>query len=110
MCSLLLVRHETKCSSPRWLHGGGREKGIEMTSRTLMRVSALFMGVLGLCGTFLPQEILAYAGGAPRAFEVLAIQVAGALYLGFAFLNWMAQANLIGGIYSRPVAMGNVCH
>jgi hypothetical protein len=25
-------------------------------------------------------------------------------------LNWMARANLIGGIYSRPVAMGNFLH
>jgi hypothetical protein len=25
-------------------------------------------------------------------------------------LNWMARANRIGGIYSRPVAMGNFLH
>jgi len=25
-------------------------------------------------------------------------------------LNWMARENLIGGIYSRPVAMGNMVH
>ena len=41
---------------------------------------------------------------------MLLIQVAGALYLGFAMLNWMAEDNLIGGIYSRPVAMGNLLH
>ena len=29
-----------------------------------------------------------------------------ALYLGFASLNWMAKDNLIGGIYSPPVAIG----
>jgi hypothetical protein len=34
----------------------------------------------------------------------------GALYLGFAMLNWMAQGNVIGGIYSRPVAMANFTH
>jgi hypothetical protein len=37
-------------------------------------------------------------------------QACGALYLGFAILNWMAKDNLIGGIYSRPVAMGNFLH
>lgn len=37
-------------------------------------------------------------------------QVAGALYLGFAFLNWMARSILIGGIYARPVAVGNLLH
>jgi hypothetical protein len=41
---------------------------------------------------------------------VVQIQLAGALYLGFAVLNWMAQGNVIGGIYSRPVAVGNVAH
>jgi len=34
----------------------------------------------------------------------------GALYLGFAILNWTARGNLIGGIYSRPVALGNLWH
>ena len=38
------------------------------------------------------------------------MQAAGALYLGFAILNWMAKDNLIGGIYSKPVALGNCLH
>ena len=25
-------------------------------------------------------------------------------------LNWMARGNIIGGIYSRPVAVGNLIH
>lgn len=75
-----------------------------------MRASAVFMGLLGLAATFLPQEIVQYAGGAPGALGVLAVQVAGALYIGFALLDWMAQGNLIGGIYSRPVAVGNFAH
>ena len=37
-------------------------------------------------------------------------QACGVLYLGFAILNWMAKDDLIGGIYSRPVAMGNFLH
>ena len=68
------------------------------------------MGALGLVATFLPRDILAYMGGTPHELTVLAIQVTGALYLGFAFLNWMAQGHLIGGIYSRPVAVGNFGH
>lgn len=38
------------------------------------------------------------------------VQAAGALYLGFAMVNWMAKDNLVGGIYSRPVALGNFVH
>jgi hypothetical protein len=38
------------------------------------------------------------------------VQTCGALYLGFAVLNWMARGVLIGGIYSRPLALGNFLH
>jgi hypothetical protein len=75
-----------------------------------MRASAVFLGVLGASAIFLPQEILARAGTAPVEFTVLLVQLAGALYFGFGVLNWMAQGNIIGGIYSRPVAIGNLAH
>jgi Na+-driven multidrug efflux pump len=81
-----------------------------MNTRLLMILSAVFTGSLGLGATFLPQEIIAHFGDNPEVLAVLLVKVAGALYLGFAFLNWMARGNLIGGIYSRPVAMGNFLH
>lgn len=81
-----------------------------MKTRILMVSSALFMAIPGLAASFLPQEILAFSGLTISAWTVLAVQVAGGLYLGFAMLNWMARANLIGGIYSRPVAIGNFLH
>jgi hypothetical protein len=34
----------------------------------------------------------------------------GALYLGFAILNWTARGVLMGGIYARPLALGNFLH
>ena len=43
-------------------------------------------------------------------FPRIRAEASGALYLGFAMLNWMAKDNLIGGIYSRPVAIGNFAH
>jgi hypothetical protein len=33
-----------------------------------------------------------------------------ALYLGFGILNWMAKGTLIGGIYNKPIAIGNLMH
>ncbi len=81
-----------------------------MNTRLLMRASAIFLGALGAAATFLPQEILAHAGTPSVGFNVQIVQTAGALYLGFAMLNWMAQGNMIGGIYSRPVAIGNLVH
>ena len=40
----------------------------------------------------------------------LLIQIAGALYLAFAILNWTVRNSPIGGIYNRPVALANVVH
>lgn len=81
-----------------------------MHTRLLMTGSALFTGLLGVAATFLPQEILSATGAAPATTTVVLVQVAGALYLGFAMLNWTAKGVLIGGIYSRPVALGNFLH
>lgn len=72
--------------------------------------SALFLGLIGLSLAFVPVEILEVYGAEPHKFTILLAKVAGALYLGFAILNWMARGNLIGGIYSRPVALGNFLH
>ena len=83
---------------------------VTMNTRMLMGGSALFMAILGIAATFFPQEILGYLGTPSDGRQVLVVQVAGALYLGFAILNWLARGNLIGGIYSRPLALGNFLH
>lgn len=81
-----------------------------LNTRLLMISSALFLGLLGLCLAFVPAEILELHGVESEQFTILLAKGAGALYLGFAMLNWMARGNLIGGIYSRPVALGNFLH
>jgi len=81
-----------------------------MNTRLLMRTTALFLGTAGLAASFLPQEILAAFAAAPVPATIVLVQIVGAAYLGFAFLDWMAQGNAIGGIYSRPVAIGNFGH
>ncbi len=81
-----------------------------MHTKILMQASALAMLLAGLALTFAPQELITSAGATPQAAIILLVQAAGALYLGFAILNWMAKDNLIGGIYSRPVALGNFLH
>ncbi|MEO8196799.1 MAG: hypothetical protein ABI689_08765 [Thermoanaerobaculia bacterium] len=74
-----------------------------------MSLSAAALGGLGLAATFLPQEIVAWAGGGGRP-AVLLVQIVGGLYLGFAMLNWSVRDMAIGGIYNRPIAMGNLLH
>ena len=76
-------------------------------TKLFMTVSAVFLGALGLMGVILPEELLTYFGAAPDPVVVVFVSLAGSLYVGFAMLNWMARDNVIGGIYSRPVALAN---
>jgi len=75
-----------------------------------MTASAVFMALLGLAASFAPRELLGWFGAAATGIVPLIVQLLGALYLAFAMLNWMAREVLIGGIYSRPVALGNFMH
>ena len=81
-----------------------------MNTRYLMISSSIFMGLLGLSTIFLPIEILNYFGLNSTILPTLLIQITGALYLGFALMNWMAKTVLIGGIYSKPLCIGNFLH
>jgi hypothetical protein len=72
-----------------------------------MTLAAAFMAIGGIACTFFPREILTMHGTTPDRGSVLLVQIAGALYLGFAIMNWTARGNLIGGIYSRPLTLGN---
>lgn len=81
-----------------------------MNTKVLMVASALVLAALGLVASFVPREILIFLGARPDPLPVLFVQITGALYLGFAMLNWMARESLIGGIYGRPVVFGNFMH
>jgi hypothetical protein len=76
-------------------------------TRVLMTASAAFLGALGACASFLPREILAHAASPGGSFAELMIQLAGAAWIAFAAVNWSARGNLLGGIYGRPIALGN---
>jgi hypothetical protein len=79
-------------------------------SKILMIVSAAFMAALGILLTFAPHEIIGSAQGPAHAVLLPAIQLLGALYVGGAITNWMSKSNLVGGVFGRPLAMGNLAH
>lgn len=79
-------------------------------TKILMTASAAFLALAGLGATFLPQELLTAAGASPHGVVVLFVQLVGALYLGFAVLNWYARGSLIGGIYNKPLVLANLLH
>ncbi len=81
-----------------------------MNTKIIMITSCIFIGALGISFSFLPDEILSGFSITTNPIVTVSLQLLGALYLGFAMLNWMAKASLIGGIYNRPIAIGNFMH
>ncbi|MDH3431320.1 MAG: hypothetical protein OEM60_15155 [Gammaproteobacteria bacterium] len=81
-----------------------------MQTKILMMLSAVFLALLGLATSYWPDKVLGMHGTVPDNATLLLIQMMGALYLGFAILNWTARGVLIGGIYARPLALGNLLH
>jgi len=81
-----------------------------LNTRLLLAASAIVMGALGAAGLFLPDEFLSllHVTGVPVLTTV--VQLSAALLLAFAMVNWTAKGSLIGGIYNRPVAIGNLFH
>lgn len=77
-------------------------------SRFLMSASAAWMAACGLLLSFAPHEVLGAFGA--EAVMAPVLQLLGAIYLGGAMTNWMAKGSLVGGIFGRPLAMGNLAH
>lgn len=83
---------------------------MQINTKLVMSVSAIFLGVLGLGLTFLPKEAAVSAGLPLTPALLLLLQVLGALYFSFAMINYMAKGAAIGGIYNKPILMGNLTH
>ena len=81
-----------------------------MNTKILMTSSALFLAIIGILLSFLPNEILEYLNVEPNIITILFVKIMSALYMGFGILNSMAKGTLIGGIYNRPIAIGNLMH
>lgn len=82
----------------------------KMNTKLLMTSSAVFLALIGLGLSFFPTEILNEIDVGACAAAKLALQALGAAYLGFALMNWMSRGAVIGGIYYRPMVMGNLMH
>ena len=81
-----------------------------MKTKLLMTSSALFCGIIGTLLLFLPIEIAEYLSIEPTIITILFLQILSTIYLGFGILNWTAKGSLIGGIYNKPIVLGNLLH
>src|SRR5687768_3275785 len=68
------------------------------------------MGAAGIAGTFAPAEIAAALSLGSSSGTALLIQLFAGLLFAFAMVNWTARRSLMGGIYNRPIAIGNLTH
>ncbi len=81
-----------------------------MNTKLLQIVTTIYLLVGGVLFSFLPDEVIAHLRLDSNIFFSLSLQLIGALYLGFAALNWLKRDTLIGGIYSRPLVFANLMH
>jgi hypothetical protein len=81
-----------------------------MNTRILMTASAVFLGGLGVAASFLPVEILTFLDPGHNRSLATVVQLLGAALIGFAMLNWLAKGAPAGGIYGRPMVVGNLVH
>ena len=58
----------------------------------------------------MPREILTASEIDPSPQVVLLLQLYAAVLFSWSMVNWTARGTLIGGIYNRPVAIGNLTH
>ena len=80
------------------------------TSKIVLGSSAILLATSGLALTFFPDELADSINLPEDASVKLLVQTIGAMYFGFAMLNWMSRRSLIGGIYNRPIAIANMTH
>ena len=81
-----------------------------MNTKIVMTTCSIVMGLTGISLSFVPLEIMSYLGLESSKSLLYLLQILGALYFGFAMLNWMTKSSLIGGIYNRPIAIANFSH
>ena len=81
-----------------------------MNSKILMTISAIVLAVPGLGALFAPQEFLTYLGAPTSGYLPALVQLFAAALLGLAMINWAVKGSKVGGIYNRPIAVGNLMH
>lgn len=70
-----------------------------------MTVAATVLGTAGIALLFAPEHTSAFVAGAPTSES--AGQLISAGFLALAIVNWMGRGAVYGGIYGRPILLGN---
>jgi hypothetical protein len=81
-----------------------------LNTRVIMTVSAIYLALMGIILSFMPNEVAEFIGLQNSKTIQLILQITGAQYFAMALLNWMKRTSVIGGIYNRPVSITNYTH
>ena len=81
-----------------------------MNSRILMTAASVVLALAGILTLFIPDNLLALLGLPAAGPMPVIVQLLGSLYFSLAILDWTAKDSRIGGIYSRPISLGNFAH
>ncbi|WGQ10952.1 hypothetical protein QG516_04700 [Pedobacter gandavensis] len=81
-----------------------------MNTKLIMTLTAILLAIIGIVLSFAPDLVMKSLDLNNSAIITLILQLLGGAYCAFALLNWMAKGALIGGIYNKPIAMGNFTH
>jgi len=80
-----------------------------MNTKILLTVTSAALALAGVLALFAP-ELVVGSGLPPASPAPALVQLLGALYLAFAAVNWIARESVIGGVYARPISLGNFAH
>jgi len=81
---------------------------VKTAGRSILTLSAIVLFIAGGAALFAADEVARLLDAAPSRAMPLMVQLAGSGSLGFAALDWMSRGNRIGGIYARPIGIGNL--
>ena len=81
-----------------------------MNTKLLMTSTSLILGLAGIVTLFAPDSLLSMLNAPITRQSLVIIQLMGAQYFSFALMNWTAKDSVIGGVYARPVSLGNFGH
>lgn len=80
----------------------------QMPGRLILSFSAIVLFIAGGATLFAPDELARAIDPSASHSASVIVQLLGSGFLGFALVNWMSRRNRIGGIYARPLGMGNL--
>ena len=79
-----------------------------MFTKLLLTGAAVFQGLYGVALLFLPDVLLGWFTPGPDVRAAFFAQQFGTALLGLAAVNWIGRTSPVGGIYGRPLVVGNV--